>query len=92
MNISCGIYPNVYFNDNTAVKSPVAAAWNVFANGREISVVNARENAEIIITDIAGRVVLKSQVQGIKTTINTNLNDGIYIVTIDGISTKVAIR
>lgn len=92
MNISCGIYPNVYFNDNTAVKSPVAAAWNVFANGREISVVNARENADIIITDIAGRVVLQSQVQGIKTTINTNLNDGIYIVTIDGISTKVAIR
>lgn len=92
MNICCGIYPNVYFNDNTAVKTPSVASYTVFANGSELNIVNARENADIVVTDIAGRVVFTAQAQAIKTTIETNLNEGIYIVTIDGISTKVAIR
>jgi hypothetical protein len=91
-DICCGIYPNVYFNDNTAVKSPSVATWNVFTNGSELNIVNARENADIVITDIAGRIVLTAQAQAIKTTIETNLNAGVYIVTIDGVSTKVVIR
>ena len=92
MDICCGIYPNVYFNDNTAVEAPSVATWNVFTNGSELNIVNARENADIVITDIAGRVVFTAQARAIKTTIETNLNEGIYIVTIDGVSTKVAIR
>lgn len=92
MNICCGIYPNVYFNDNTAVKTPSAASWTVFVNGSELNIVNARENADIVITDIAGRIVFTAQAQAIKTSIETNLNNGVYIVTIDGVSTKVVIR
>ncbi|MBO7317866.1 MAG: T9SS type A sorting domain-containing protein [Bacteroidales bacterium] len=92
IDICSGIYPNVYFNDNSAVKSVAVAEWNVFANGSELNIVNARENADIVITDIAGRVVFTTQAQAIKTTIETNLNNGVYIVTIDGVSTKVVIR
>ena len=92
MDICCGLYPNVYFNDNTAVKAPSVATWNVFVNGSELNIVNARENADIVVTDIAGRIVLTAQTQAIKTTIETNLNAGVYIVTIDGVSTKVVIR
>lgn len=91
-NICCGIYPNVLFNDKTAVIAPSMAACTVYANGSELNVVNAKLGSKIVVTDIAGRVVLTATANNLKTTINTGLNEGIYIVTVDGVSTKISIR
>lgn len=65
----------------------------VYTNGKELNIVNAAAGSRVTVTDIAGRTVLATSVgNSVRTTINTNLNRGIYLVTVDGKTTKVAIR
>ena len=65
----------------------------VYTNGKELNIVNAAAGSHVMVTDIAGRMVLATSVgNSVRTTINTNLNRGIYLVTVDGKTTKVAIR
>lgn len=65
----------------------------VYTNGKELNIVNAAAGSHVMVTDIAGRTVLATSVgNNVRTTINTNLNRGIYLVTVDGKTTKVAIR
>lgn len=65
----------------------------VYTNGKELNIVNAAAGSQVTVTDIAGRTVLATSVgNNVRTTINTNLNRGIYLVTVDGKTTKVAIR
>ena len=65
----------------------------VYTNGKELNIVNAAAGSHVMVTDIAGRTVLATSVgNSVRTTINTNLNRGIYLVTVDGKTTKVAIR
>lgn len=90
--ISSAIYPLVTFQDMAGVAAPSVSECTVYANGKEINIVNAQEGSEIVITDIAGRVVLRTPANAIKTTLNTNLSAGVYVVTVDGVSTKVALR
>lgn len=90
--VSTAIYPLVTFQNNTAVIAPQMSHCTVFANGSEISVMNAPQGSDIVVTDIAGRIVLNQKANGLRTTINSNLNAGIYIVTVNGVSTKITIR
>ncbi len=90
--ISSAIYPLVTFQDKTGVAAPSVNECTVYANGNEINVVNAQEGSNIVVTDIAGRVVLQASANAVKTTLNTNLSAGVYVVTVDGVSTKVALR
>lgn len=90
--VSTAVYPLVTFQDKTAVVAPKVSDCTVYANGGEICVVNAPQGSDIVVTDIAGRVVLNVKANSVKTNINSGLNAGIYIVTVDGQSTKVAIR
>ena len=90
--VSTAIFPLVTFNDNAAVVAPKVSDCTVYANGSEITVVNAPQGSEIVVADIAGRVVLTERANNLKTNINSGLNAGIYIVTVNGQSTKVAIR
>lgn len=65
----------------------------VYTNGKELNIVNAAAGSHVMVTDIAGRTVLATSVgNSVRTTINANLNRGIYLVTVDGKTTKVAIR
>lgn len=65
----------------------------VYTNGKELNIVNAAAGSHVMVTDIAGRTVLATSVgNSVRTTIDTNLNRGIYLVTVDGKTTKVAIR
>lgn len=65
----------------------------VYTNGKELNIVNAAAGSHVMVTDIAGRTVLATSVgNNVRTTIDTNLNRGIYLVTVDGKTTKVAIR
>ncbi len=65
----------------------------VYTNGKELNIVNAAAGSRVTVTDIAGRTVLATSVgNNVRTTIDTNLNRGIYLVTVDGKTTKVAIR
>ncbi len=90
--ISTAIFPLVTFEDKAAVSVTPQNDYTVYANGNQINVVNAETGSNVIVTDIAGRVVLEAEVNNFKTTIDTNLNAGIYIVTVNGESTKVVIR
>ena len=90
--ISSAIYPLVTFQDHTSIAAPSVSDCTVYANGSELNVVNAQLGSDIVVTDIAGRVVLQATANSVKTTINTNLNAGIYVVTVNGVSTKIAIR
>lgn len=89
---STAIFPLVTFHDISAVSAPQVSDCTVFVNGNELNVVNAPNGSDIVVTDLTGRVVLVAQANTVKTTINTGLNAGIYIVTVNGNSTKVAIR
>lgn len=91
-SISTAIYPLVTFNGDAAVSNLQVNKCTVYANGNEVSVVNAPYGSDIIITDIAGRIVMSEKSDNIKTNIQTGLNAGIYIVTVNGESTKIAIR
>lgn len=65
----------------------------VYTNGKELNIVNAAAGSHVMVTDIVGRTVLATSVgNSVRTTIDTNLNRGIYLVTVDGKTTKVAIR
>ncbi len=65
----------------------------VYPNGKELNIVKAAAGSHVMVTDIAGRTVLATSVgNSVRTTIDTNLNRGIYLVTVDGKTTKVAIR
>ncbi len=65
----------------------------VYTNGKELNIVKAAAGGNVMVTDIAGRTVLATSVgNNVRTTIDTNLNRGIYLVTVDGKTTKVAIR
>lgn len=90
--VSTAIFPLVTILDNAAVTAPKMSDCTVFANGSEISVVNAPQGCDIVVTDITGRVVLSQEAKGLRTNINSGLNAGIYIVTVNGVSTKIAIR
>lgn len=90
--ISAAIYPLVTFQNSAGITAPSVNKCTVYTNGSELNVVNAEVGSDIVVTDIAGRVVLQATANNIKTTINTGLNAGIYVVTVDGVSSKVAIR
>lgn len=91
--VSTAIYPLVTFQDKAGVDAPQhVSECTVFANGRDINVVNAQAGSSIVVTDLAGRIVLQATADDFKTVINSELNAGIYIVTVNGTSTKIAIR
>lgn len=91
--ISTAIYPLVTFNKaDASVATTQMGKCTIYANGSEITVVNAPQGSDIVVTDIAGRVVLCKKANSLKTNINSGLNTGLYIVTVNGQSTKIAIR
>lgn len=90
-NVSASIYTYMQFNDLTGVENAVVNNSKVFANEGQIVVLNAHEGDEIVVTDIAGRVVLKENARAMKTILNNNLNSGIYIVTVEGVATKIVL-
>lgn len=91
-NISTAIYPMIQFGTSNVITNKINGGCAVYANGNEINLVNATIGSDVVVTDIAGRTVLVEKIGESKATIKTNLNRGIYIVTVDGKSTKVAIR
>lgn len=93
MYTSALISPLLQCETSGVVSSKLNNNSVVYTNGKELNIVNAAAGSQVMVTDIAGRTVLATSVgNNVRTTINTNLNRGIYLVTVDGKTTKVAIR
>lgn len=91
-NISTGFFPLCLFADNTSVGTTLVDNGLVFTNGKQLNIVNSNVGNNIVIYDITGRIVWEGVVDSSKMAIDTQLNSGIYIVSINGISTKVSIQ
>ena len=91
-NISTGIFPLTLFYNIAGVESITADTGHIYADGKNVCVINGDEGSTIYVSDIAGRLMHTAQVTGPKTIVSTNLNAGVYIVTVGGKSGKVVIR
>lgn len=92
-NVSAAIYPLLRSEASGVKASKVDNGSFVYANGKELNIVNAALDSDVTVTDVAGRTVWAGKVtNSVKFAVNTHLNGGIYIVTVGGKSTKVVIR
>lgn len=91
-NIATGIFPLTLFYNVASVEAPTADTGHIYAEGKNVCVLNATIGSDIYVTDITGRLVHTAQVTALKTIVSTQLNAGIYIVTVDGKSQKIVIR
>lgn len=93
LNVSAAVYPFIQYESSGVKTSKVDNSSIVYANGKEINIVNAALDSNVTVTDVAGRTVWAGKVtNGVKFAVNTRLNGGIYIVTVGSKSTKVVIR
>lgn len=91
-NISAAIYALISFNTTTSgVEAIQTSNMKIAVNGSQLTIFNTQADDEIVIADLSGRIVLKERANAIKTIIDSNLNNGIYIVTIDGKTSKIVI-
>jgi hypothetical protein len=64
----------------------------IYASGKQVSV-KSRENGEVVILDVTGRVVLRKAIAGLTlNTISTNLKSGMYVVAVVSGGSRVARR
>lgn len=93
LNTSAAIFALIQYQTSGVKTSKIDNNSIVYANGKELNIINAAVGSSVTVTDVAGRTVWAGKVtNGVKSTVETNLSRGIYIVTVDGKSTKVAIR
>lgn len=93
MNAAALMSPMIQYQMSGLTSSKLDNNSMVYTNGKELNIVNVAAGSRVMVTDISGRTVLVDEVgNNVRTTINTNLTRGIYLVTVDGKTTKVAIR
>ncbi len=91
--VSSTLYALLQYNTSGVNATKADDGSVVYANGNQLVVLGVAAGSQVVVTDLAGRTVLVDEVEnGVNTTIDTNLNKGIYIVTVNGNATKVAIR
>lgn len=79
-------------DEGTGVEELVCYSNNVYTSGLDINVVTEKENAEIRICDLSGRVIVSQQQESTTGRYEMPL-PGIYFVTIDGVQTiKVTVK
>lgn len=90
--ISSTIFIAGEFAEFAGVDKVIANNYQIFFDGENIIVAGVNAGDAITVNDIAGRTVANVVANDVKTVIDTELNAGIYLVTINGQTQKIAVR
>ncbi|MBL7906395.1 MAG: T9SS type A sorting domain-containing protein [Bacteroidales bacterium] len=89
---------NVYFSPVGINDPSTASRINIFTSDNNLLISGASANAEIVVTNLLGQVVLQGKASNAGLTVigTGSLNDGIYVVTVvsgkQAVSKKISIR